>query len=90
MDMTRFCIGYDRAHWVINIDLDKLLLLTHPVNQNYITSIINISGKRKTIPPVLILYKIYIPEKWAEENNLNDNILLTTNPIRYFNNELVL
>lgn len=49
-----------------------------------------INGGRKTIPPILILCNIQILEKWVQENDLDDNILLATNPIRYLNDELVL
>lgn len=50
----------------------------------------SINGGRKTIPPILILFGIQILEKWVQENDLDDNILLATSPIRYLNDELVL
>lgn len=81
MDETGFCVDCDRAHWVITVDPDKPLLLTDPNNREYITSVESISGRGKKIPPILILSGIYILEKWADENNLDDDILLATSPI---------
>lgn len=39
---------------------------------------------------MLILYKILILEKWVEENNLNEDILLAISCTKYFNNKLTL
>ena len=90
MDETGFRAGCDRAHWVITFDPDKSLLLTDPYNQEYITSVESISGGGKTIPSMLILCGIYILEKWTEENDLDEDILLATSPPGYSNDELAL
>lgn len=90
MNETGFCVGCDKAHWVITIDRNKSLLLTDPDNREYIISVKSINSGGKTIPPIMILYGIYILEKWAEENNLNDNILLATSLKGYSNDELAL
>ena len=63
MDETGFCAGCGRAHWVITFDLDKPMLLTDPDNREYITSAESISGRRKIMPPMLILCEILILEK---------------------------
>lgn len=42
------------------------------------------------MPPMLILCGIGILEKWVEKNDLDEDILLATNPIRYYNDELAL
>ena len=60
MDEIRFCTSCSRAHWVINLDPDKPMLLTDLDNREYITSVESISGGGKTIPPMLILCKILI------------------------------
>ena len=90
MDEIGFCAGCGRAHWVINLDLDKPMLLTDPNNQEYIISVESISGRGKIIPPMLILCGILILEKWAEENNLDKEILLAISPTEYSNDELAL
>lgn len=54
-------------------------------NREYITSVESISGGVKTIPSMLILCGIYIVENWAEENNLDEDILLATSPTGYSN-----
>ena len=76
MDETGFRAGCGRAHWVITLDPEKPMLLTDPDNREYITSVESISGGGKTIPPMLILCGIQILEKWAQENDLDDDILL--------------
>ena len=48
------------------------------------------SGGGKTIPPMLILCGILILEKWAEENDLDEDILLATSPTGYSNDEVAL
>ena len=90
MDETGFRTGCGRAHWVITLDPDKPMLLTDPDNREYITSVESISGGGKTIPPMLILCGILILEKWAEENDLDEDILLATSPTGYSNDELAL
>ena len=90
MDETGFRAGCGRAHWVITLDPDKLMLLTDPDNREYITSVASISGGGKTIPPILVLCGILILEKWAEENGLDEGILLATSPTGYFNDKLAL
>ena len=90
IDETGFCAGCSRAHWVITLDPNKLLLLKDPDNREYITSVESISGGGKTILLLLILCGIYILEKWAEENDLDEDILLATSPTGYSNDELAL
>ena len=72
------------------LDPDKPMLLTDPDSREYITSVESISGGGKTIPPMLILCGIQILEKWAQENDLDDDILLATSLTGYSNDELAL
>ena len=90
MDENGFRAGYGGAHWIITLDPDKPLLLTDPDNREYITSVESISGGGKTIPPMWILCGILILEKWAEENDLDEDNLLATSPTGYSNDELAL
>ena len=90
MDETGFRAGCGKVHWVITLDPDKPMLLTDPDNREYITSVESISGRGETIPPMIILYGILILKKWAEENDLDEDILLATSPTGYSNDELAL
>ena len=90
IDKTKFRASCGRAHWVITLDPNKPLLLTNPDNREYITSVETISGGGETIPLMLILYGILILEKWAEESNLDEEILLATSPTEYSYDELAL
>lgn len=90
MDETGFCIGCDRVYEVITLDFSKPLLLTDPDNWEYIISVKSICGGGETIPPILILYGVHIFEKWAQENDLNDDIFFATSPTGYSNNRLAL
>ena len=90
MDETRFCADCGRAYWVITLDPDKPMLLTDLDNQKYITSGEIISGGEKTILSILILCNILILEKWAEKNDLDEDIFLATSPTKYSNDKLAL
>ena len=90
IDWTGGIAARIKPNRIITLDPDKPLLLTDPDNREYITSVGSISGGGKTIPPMLILCGILILEKWAEENDLDEDILLATSPIGYSNDELAL
>lgn len=90
MDETEFCASYDNVHWIIILDSNKPLLLKNLDNHKCITLVKSIRDGKKTILPILILYEIYILEKWEKENDLNGNILLATSLIKYFKNKLAL
>lgn len=62
-DETRFYIGYDKTYWVITFDFNKLVFWANSNNQEYIILVQSISAKEKTIPPMLILFGIFILEK---------------------------
>lgn len=68
-------------HQIITLNSNKLLFLIDLDNQKYITLVKSINTGRKTILPMLILCGILIFKKQAEENDLDDNILLVISPI---------
>lgn len=72
------------------MNLNKPFFLTNPDNQKYIISVENISNKTKTILLILILYGIFILEKWAKENDFDKDILLVISTISYSNDKLAL
>ena len=90
MDETGFRIGYGRAHWVVSGHSRKPLLLTDPDNREYVTSCECISAGGRDIPPMVIIAGVLILEKWAQQNDLNDDVLLTTSPTGYSNDDLAI
>lgn len=66
------------------------MLLINLDNQKYITSIESISNGEKMISLIIILYSIFILEKWVEEKDFDKSILLATSSTRYFNDKLAL
>ena len=90
MDETGFRIGCGRAHWVISTHSRKPLLLTGPDNREYVTSCECISAGGRNIPPMVIIAGVLILEKWPQQNDLNDDVLLTTSPTGYSNDDLAI
>lgn len=66
------------------------MLLTNSNNQEYIISVKSINNEGKTILPKLILCNIFVLKKWAEENDIDKDILLAISPTGYSNDELAL
>ena len=90
MDETEFRVGCEIAYWVITIDVEKKQLLSDPDNREFLTAYESISDGGVKIPPMLILSGVVTLEKWAQENNLDGEVLLSTSPNGYFNDELTL
>ena len=90
MNETGFRIGCGRAHWVVSGHSRKPLLLTDPDNREYVTSCECISAGGRDIPPMVIIAGVLILEKWAQQNDLNDDVLLTTSPTSYSNDDLAI
>ncbi len=88
MNETKFRVGCGIAHWVITMDAEKKLLLSDSDNREFLTKYESISGRRVEIPPMLILNGALILEKWVQENDLDGEILLSTSPTGYSNDEL--
>ena len=90
MDETGFRVGCGRAHWVVSGHSRKPLLLTNLDNREYVTSCECISAGGRDIPPMVIIAGVLILEKWAQQNDLNDDVLLTTSPTGYSNDDLAI
>ena len=90
MDETGFRIGCGRAHWVVSGHSREPLLLTDPDNREYVTSCECISAGGRDIPLMVIIAGVLILEKWAQQNDLNDDVLLTTSPTGYSNDDLAI
>ena len=70
------------------MDVEKKLLLSDPDNREFLTACESIRGGGVEIPPMLILSGALILEKWVQENDLDGEILLSTSPTGYSNDEL--
>ena len=90
MDETGFRIGCGKAHWVISTHSHKPLLMKDPDNRDYITSVESSSGGGRDIPPMIILPGVQIKEKWALENDLDDDILFAVSSTGYSNDDLAI
>lgn len=69
------------------MDIEKKLLLSDPDNRDFLTAYESISNRGVEILPMLILSGALILEKWVQENDLDGEILLSTSPTGYFNDE---
>ena len=87
---TTFFVTCSKAYWIITLNPSKPMLLTDPDNWKYIILIKYISNGEKIMLVIVILCNILIFEKWAEENNLDEDILPAISPIEYSNDELAL
>ena len=72
------------------MDAEKQLLVSDPDNRKFLTACEGISGRGVEIPPMLILSGALTLEKWVQENNLDGDILLSTSPTGYSNDEFAL
>lgn len=90
MDETWFRVGCGIAHWVITMDAEKKLLLSDQHNREFLTASESSSGGGVEIPPMLILSGAATLEKWAQEKDLDGEILLSTSLTGFSNDELAL
>ena len=67
------------------MDAEKKPLLSDPYNREFLTACNSVSGGGVEIPPMLILSVVLTLEKWAQENDLDGEALLSTSPISYSN-----
>ena len=65
MDETGFRIGVRKSQFVVSTHKVKKLVMADPDNGDYITSVERINGKGRVIPPMIILQKKLIFDKWA-------------------------
>ena len=83
MDESDFRIGVGRGHTVITLLAKGPVRVTDPGVRDLISDVESISGGGVTIPPMLIVPGGYILNKWVQENDLDDDILLATTSSGY-------
>ena len=89
MDETGFCIGVDKAQYVVSRHRIKALVMTDPDNRDYITAVETISAAGAVIPPIVILAAKQILDKWAA-NDIEDNAQIGVSDSGYSNDDLAL
>lgn len=90
MDETGFRINCGKAQLIVIIDLNKSLCMIDLENCNYITSVECIGFAGKTIPPILLISRVNILQKWYQHNDLDGDIMIGTTEIGYANNDTIL
>ena len=90
MDETGFRVGCGVTHLVVTLSSHKRIMIADPDNRDYIASVECISGVGGSVPSFLILKGVNILHKWALENDLKDDIVLTTSDSGYSNDFLAL
>ena len=83
MDESGFRIGVGRGYTVITLLAKGPVRVTDPGVRDLISDVESISGGGATIPPMLIVPGFYILNKWVQENDLDDDILLATTSSGY-------
>ena len=90
MDEIGFRVGCGVTHLVVTLSSHKRIMIADPDNRDYITSVECINGVGGSVPSFLILKGVNILHKWALENDLKDDIVLTTSDSGYSNDFLAL
>ena len=89
MDETRFRTGVGKAQWIISTHKVKKFVMIDPDNRDYITSTECISAGGRVLPPLVILQRRLILDKWAY-SDLNKDSVLAFSDSGYSNEELAL
>lgn len=83
MDESGFRIGVGRGHTVITLIPKGALRIVDPGVRDLISDVEAISAGGCSIPPMLIVPGVNILNKWVEENDLADDIVLATTDTGY-------
>jgi len=87
MDESGFRIGVGRGHLVITLIKKGPLRAIDPGVRDLVSDVEAISAGGAKIPPMLIIPGINILNKWMQENDLDDDLLLATTESGYSNDE---
>lgn len=90
MDETGFRVGCGVSHLVVTLSPNRRILITDPDNRDFITSAECINGVGGSIKSFLILKGVNILDKWALQNDLDDEVTLATSDSGYSNDVLAL
>jgi hypothetical protein len=88
MNETGFRIGCGASRLVATLSLSKKIVITDPDNDDYITATECINAAGDNIPSFLTLKEVNILNKWTLENDLDDDIVLSTSDTGYSNDSL--
>ena len=88
-DKREYCIEIEKEDWVILVDVVQRIYSKYSDNQEFLTVMECINGVGRDIPPMFILTGIQQLAPWFN-NNLDDDIVITTAKTGYTNNWIFL
>ncbi len=89
MNESGFRIEVERDHLVITLIKKKSLRAIDSEVRDLVSDVKAISAEREKILLMLIILEINILNKWAQENDLNNDLLLATTEFEYSNDEKI-
>ncbi len=89
MNESDFRIEVERDHLVITLIKKKSLHAIDSRVRNLVSDVKMINAEREKISLMLIIFEINILNKWMQENDLNDDLLLATTEFEYSNDEKI-
>jgi len=89
MNESDFRIEVERDHLVITLIKKRSLRAIDSRVRNLVSDVKMINAEREKILLMLIVFEINILNKWVQENNLNDDLLLATTESEYSNDEKI-
>ncbi len=87
MNESDFRIEVERGHLVITLIKKKPLRAIDSKVRDLVSDVKAINAGGEKILPMLIVLEINILNKWMQENDLNDDLLLATTEFEYSNDE---
>ncbi len=89
MNESDFHIEVERDHLVITLIKKKPLRAIDSGVRDLVSDVKAINAEREKISLMLIVFEINILNKWVQENDLNDDLLLATTEFEYSNDEKI-
>ena len=89
MNESDFRIKVERGHLVIILIKKKSLCAIDSKMRNLMSDVKTINAEEAKISLMLIIFEINILNKWVQENDLNNDLLLATTEFEYLNDEKI-
>ena len=89
MNESDFCIKVERDHLVITLIKKRSLRAIDSGVRDLVSDVKTINAEGEKILLMLIVLEINILNKWMQENDLNDDLLLATTEFEYSNDEKI-
>ncbi len=89
MNESDFRIKVERDHLMITLIKKRSLCAIDSKVRDLVSDVKTINAEREKIFLMLIVFEINILNKWVQENDLNDDLLLATTEFEYSNDEKI-